>query len=712
MTPPAERAAPKSGDVLLLARETEQLQRIADRLRARRRVVAFLACDIELRPQVATWLSEASGREVKSPELGDAVQLLHGMMALSKSEEVESLGWEPGRKEPLETLNLNREKLRTGGGALVWCTLGELDSVRTLARDAFSFRDTLVIVEGFRIPEIHVPEGDTPELRLARMRYELPGTPFEKALSAAETARLLLEQRRAVEAFMLAQEAILPFLEGQHDPATGGALTYLKAVMTAALAMSGHSATAFELGRATLFDLVEQGVDLEEIRLFSELQHPTSQRPVDSAFALLSYAADGPPEELALSMARVSASMVAHTGDHRTIRTIVHDALEQASVADGRDEASILLSASTGDLHSAESMANALLRDSRGTTRDLLSVAVVLGDVLLHQGELGATHALTSSLRATLRGTDLALNNLLSTARAVTLAGKPRMASSTLRRQLADWTPDGTRFRLLSSLVAIAATAKAAGRARTQDLVELDDLLRESQSLFPGRTENTPPFYDILVPGLRAIVLSRVAERREDAVELARKAYDSARAEYPNFTTRQAHTLVNCLFRAKSFDLAYETIVPAEQLAQETDYFRDNATFKGLRLVLQAIRGDSRAVMEVTFRSLRETLETAGSALLSAETELMIARNVPKHCTYPEPLTLVDEAMDRFAEMPMPASEELCREARGDILLARGEAREAVECFAAAAKRLRHYGILLRVPLLERKRAVAEARSS
>jgi tetratricopeptide (TPR) repeat protein len=198
-----------------------------------------------------------------------------------------------------------------------------------------------------------------------------------------------------------------------------------------------------------------------------------------------------------------------------------------------------------------------------------------------------------------------------------------------------------------------------------------------------------------------------IPERRAEATDLARGALDLARAEVPAYAPDQAARLVRCLLLLDRFDDALDALSLAEQEAASLEQLRALSTLRKLRVIAHVRRGDGAPAVDAAMAALREALEATGSPRIASECLLALARNLPPECTHPDVLALLEEPAERFAEMPMPAQEELCRETRGDVLLARGQREEAAACFARAAKRLQHYGLLLRVPWLEVKRDAA-----
>lgn len=263
--------------------------------------------------------------------------------------------------------------------------------------------------------------------------------------------------------------------------------------------------------------------------------------------------------------------------------------------------------------------------------------------------------------------------------------------------------PDGVVSHRCATLTRVTAAAGGAGRLAAEKIERTVSYLGEVLGWFPPPAEGTPPFYRILLPGLQADLLCMLPDRRAGALDLARRAWELASAAYPRYVPSHAAKLARCLLLLDRHGEALDFLAGAEEEAVTQENLRALSALRALRVVAHVRGGDGAQSVDSAMTALRDTLHATGSPRIAAETLLDLARALPPARAQPDILALLDEASELFSEMPMPLQEELCRETRGDVLLARGRRDEAAACFAAAAKRSSHYGLLLRVPLLVQK---------
>lgn len=693
---------------LLRARETEQLGRIADRIRLERRVLAYIACEPESRGEVVAWLSKAAGREVPAPVECSAQALLAHLesAAVEAPRLVVSLSWSPGDRDAIAALNLHREKLRRGASMLIWCAPRDLDALQTEGQDAYSFRDTLVVISGFSIPAVHVPSDDTPEIRLARARLSLPGTPFEKALAAADLGTLLLERGYYIEAVRVCDATIEPFLEDGEHLAARGTMAHLAGTLSAALAAVGAVSAARRWAEVALDSGLRTGAIREEDELESiaAAVEPASPAPLAAARALHGFAADFPWDSFGRQHGLLVAELRAETGQHRVSR---------AGDEPADPEAVGILALARGDLGEAAILLQRAAAAAVGRDEDNRSQLLALLDCLHAEGDVRCAAALLTRLRQA-RPTDwLPLQDRLRRARVLSSIRRIEDARRLLRYEERP-SPflDGDVYARCKALVSVVCLARAARQIDSGELAATAEYLAGVQAWFPPPDEGTPPFYRVLFPGLLADVLSRIPERAAEAIELARSAWDLARAEIPRYAPEHAARTVRLLVLQNRFDEALEAATLAEPEAEAMEDLRALSALRVQRALAHVGRGDEALQVGSAMAALRETLDASGSPRLTAESLLSLARGLPPSCEMPDAVALAEEASERFADMPMLALEELCRETKGDALLARGRREEAAECFAAAMKRLRHYGLLLRVPLLRAKHQAALGQAS
>lgn len=693
---------------VLLAREREQLGRVAERIRKGRRVLAFLACQAEHRGEVVAWLSKETGRELACPAEGSAAELLTGLESAAggQPQEVVSLAWRPGDHDAIATLNLHREKLRRGASVLLWCVPEDLRALLVEGQDAYSFRDTLILLSGFPVPPVHVPSDDTPEIRLARARLALPGTAFEKALAAAELGTLLLDRGYYQEAAATCDAAVRPFLTEEMHDAGRETLAYLMATQSAAMAAAGDVSSARRYAIIAIENRPWTAAVDEVCAVFLSGIEPTSGAAFAAARALQGVVVDLAWEssrqyiEICIAEDTASAGALRIQWPPRWSALFSKDS--DLSAGPG------IVALARGDIDDATAILLRAAADAARRDEDNRHALLRAVDSLIAEGELDCANELLKTLDRA-RPTDwLPFDAIVRRAFILALTGHVAKALRLLRiEEPPSSFLDGLVYRSCATLASVVRVAFLAGRLGIDDVAATLSYLAESEGRFPPPDEDDLPFYRVLFPSLRADLMSLSAERRGEAIALARSALDVARAEVPQYAPDHAARLVRCLLLQNRFDDAFDVLPDAEREAESQDHCRALSSLRALRAVAHVRRGDGAPVVDAAMATLRETLEATGSPRIAAETLIVLARDLPPACPHPDVLALVDETAERFAEMPMPAQEELCRETRGDALLARGRGDEAAACFARAAKRLEHYGILLRVPLLRAKRDAA-----
>lgn len=535
-------------------------------------------------------------------------------------------------------------------------------------------------------------------------RFELPGTAFEKALAAAELGTLLLDRGYHFEAVDVCHAAIEPFLkDGVHD-AGRGTIAYLVATFSAALAAVGAVSSARSLAEASLGNLVQTGAATEDdLTAFVDALEPTAPSLLADARVLHGSAADLGWEPFQRRLGVSLAEEIARSGTLRQWRP-KHGAF---SVDASEPEARAIVALARGEIGEAtgsfdSAAAEAAHRDEDNRWQLLRAV-----DSLLFEGDVRCAAALLGRLRRA-RATDwLPLCSTLRSAWVLALLRRVEKGCALVRfKERPAAVLEGVVYQYCATLAGIVVNAAGARQCGADRITDTDSYLSTVLDWLPSPDEGTPPFYRILFPGLRADLLALLPERRAEAVDLARGAWELASAEYPRYAPDHAAKLARCLLRLDRLDETLDVLSAAEREAESLESLRSLAALRLLRVAAHARRGEGPAVASA-MAALRETLDATGSARIAAESLLSLARGLPPACTRPDVLALADESSELFADMPIVAGEELCRETRGDALLARGRREEAAVCFAAAAKRLRHHGLLLRLPLLRAKRRTA-----
>ncbi|MBK8258129.1 MAG: hypothetical protein IPK82_36370 [Polyangiaceae bacterium] len=605
----------------------------------------------------------------------------------------------------IETLNLHREKLRRGASVLLFLPPSALSDLQTIGQDAHSFRDTTVFITGFRAPAIHIPSLDSPLITLARARAELPGTPYEKALAAADLALLLLDRGYAAEAYEVCTQSIQPFVRGEAwENAGRGTIAHLAGTVAAVVAAAG-----FVLGARHWFALahnlrLETGHHVPDEFGYAGLMTADLWQCSTLTRAVETVASSPDLPEYEAAHGRIMALLYDHLGTpHQWFRPGDPPKWDvNEPIARG------IITSAMGDFAEAEAAWLQAAEREKKAHQDNRSSLAKLAICLMNQGEsLAAADVYTQlSQRETERSSHA---HLASVSAPILLSTGDLQRVWDLREAPARpaTVGDGLLYEWMVSSTQVLIEAVNSGRWSGEQAASADAYLDEVHGWFPLPPENDAPIYQVLLPLLKIQRLNLHPERRGEALKLARSAFELANEKVQLFYFEAALALIDCLFAIGQLDEMGATILQVESVATEAGYVKHLAALRARRFVAEVLLGVESSQLDKTLASLRETFQASGSNKLRADTLWTIVSMLPETTAAANLVELLDEAADLYAAMPYPLMEERCRERKADLYLARGNRAEAAALYSAAAKRLTHYQLLLRVPLLHKKAQVA-----
>lgn len=704
----------------LLTREREELDAIAESIREGRRIVAFLVCAPEMRAEVVAYLSGVSGRVVPPPA---AVTEPEGMLGLLTEAaeagvgDVRSVGVDPGREEAVRALNWHREKLRKGASLLVWIPdVAGLRVVRRLAPDAFSFRDILVAVKGEKA-ELVVPANAEQhiDVRLARTAYEAAGSRLEKLRAAATLAGELRTRDAPGVALGVLREALETVSAPESiDEEEALAVADVHWNASATLLNDDQIVEGWRHGMAARSILEDRsGPHVPDMRhqlaVVGASPMGWSQREVLDALAQT-----GPntTPEWTLSMLQFAAAWShAERGDARRASALLQQAsgwlsadpldlallrktqAEVASRAGRLDEAERLL-AEAGSLWSAKGAGN----------EDGIRV---LAQQRRLAGEIPAAQRLLAQVAETgyAQWAFEARRDLQSIAVESGTVHDGLAGLQALLHEAAAARRDGALYRTASAYTDCVVDAHEAERLPPKDRAGALMALRKAQEVAISISGDDPPWYHALFPLLRGRVLSFSPAHVAEAIDMTRAALDLCERSYTDATPMAARTLATHLVKAGRFEEALSTIERVTpQLVQER-FLEELARVRALKIVCLLHGKAPTPHITATLADLRATFDEMDAPRIAADTLLELALLLPPDSPSPDTLSLLEEAHEMFAEMRIVAREARCLEAIGDVLFARGDPREASRRHLTAKEILERTGLLLRVPLLEKKLA-------
>lgn len=708
----------------LFIEDQEQLDLAAMSIREGRRGLSFLVGPREIWPVATRYLAAKSGKGISEPRSIDTGEEMSRAMVSAEgkpSSEVESLAIATANIDVLRTLNWQREKLRRGAHVLLWAESVEgLSDIAERAPDAYSLRDRTIV---FRPPTPDAPPQwdateEPPDLRTARLLFELPRSPEERAEAAIELSRSLFHRGRMCEAISVAETVRTLLSPEQPWQARNN---YLRA--QAALCLywahrySGHAIDAY---RSALYGEAEslQTEDLVTHRLFFAL-HKEECSPLGVPFLLVEGAIRSSEVQRDPVALRYLLSMVAQAaalvGQFPRAR-VVYDTLKQTLSSLQGKAMCLEESASAEQQRGAFERAEADLRSARdanlraGLSPHWVSVRQI--DLLRSRGEvaeasrlaravgdpstLGVAHIIAGQFG----DVDGMLDGMVALLRRHMAAGEDQFAFS--------------HCHGVWRVLLLGTDPTGEGPVRSQAIERALGIIDEVASELTGEAALNPPWYAVLFTALRADLLSIMSNEHrpgaQAAIEAAREAVILARAHWRQAIPTCTMTLLRCLANDARWSEMGSPLREALEAAEETGNLRETALLRAFDLVRLLHLAAPRDDIERAHTSLRRTFTEIDGPRVEGETWLEVAPFFPPTATFPDPVEIAEHVHDLFLDMPMPGEAARSMEWLGDIHAARGESAPAETCYRLCLGTLERHGLLLRKPIVDRKLAALPRR--
>lgn len=712
-----ESAAP-----LLLARDREQLDRVVRSIRDERRGFFVIVCAPDLRPAAIRYLAETSGKGIAEPGLVSGHdEMVERMVALDAKAagSVEGFRIHAADVDVFTALNWHREKVRRAGQVLLWLDSVEgLEALQRHAPDAYSFREGVLVLAGEGGPRTEWEAEEPPDVKTARLLYELPRSPEERAEAASELLRVLLYRGSIDESATIANEAIRlipPVLYStERDRLTRAQLYQALALIEGA---RGRTIEVYRCCRRGILELDPEPSDsLTEFHLWFEAASSSSSVLGGSRISMkrAQGAMDSDPGSwLMLSLRQWAARDAARHGSFRTAL----DHLDQSLSTHGlqpMEKASTLLARcrflqEMGHFQQAEvelEGAENLLLDA-----DIPPTFVEMGRAALLRDRAELSAAVVHAARAS-RATGSMLIGIHWRDRLMAAVrhhdGDVRGAIGAMLERLRTAAVDVRDEHVWEGcklLIQLVQRASCAGLHLGEDSARSLEGIDSAGRALIEYAAGDPPWYDVLFPGLRASVLSLDPARQAEAITTAAEAISLARSLWPQALPLSTRILVQCLARAARWPDMEPAILGALQCAREADHLIELATVQAYDLVRLLHLAAPRAALEKALADLKSTFSEMDAPRVEGETWLEIAPFFPPLAAFPDPLEIADRAHGLFLDMPMPEPAARCLEWLGDVYVARGASAEASSCYRMSLGTLQRYGLLLRKPLVEKKLA-------
>jgi tetratricopeptide (TPR) repeat protein len=699
----------------LLARDTEQLDRAAMQLRDGRRGFSILVCPHELWPAATRHLAEKSGKEVPEPHLvlsGDeAVRLLIGVAEKPPSE-VASLAIDGTNIEVLSAVNWHREKLRRGAHVLVWVGSAEdLGAFVEHAPDAYSFRDYTLVVHGEEEPS-RGWEGEEPvDIKTARLLFELPRQAEEQAEAAAELAKALRLRGRHDEAADVAARGLtlIPATEYTEYRHTDARIRLYES-LAHGLATAGRVSEAF---RAYRHGMLECGTraDAARKRLYFELR-AAERSPLGPGREMVTRALQEMDSYVQLGLAgplraqaaidacrrgRFSAAL-----QHWNFNLAIPGVLPMNRVSALLQRAR--LHRRTGRLENAEddrkAAENTALRAGIPRTVEI-SLRV---DLLIDRAELSAAERFAASIPDRALLDPSATNALMWNKTGGDMGSVMSAIAQRIQERLAVKI-DLEVFEECCALVTLLEEIRHDFSISSGCLSRALEIVETAGGTLIKIAGDDPPWYRVLVPGLRARLLSLLDSRHDEAARAAAEALSLSLSLWKQALPLTTRTLVQCLARAGRWSGMEPAVRMALDAAREADHLIELATVRAYDLARFVHTGATRDTLEQALSALRSTFAEMDAPRVEADTWLQIAPFLPPTTAFPDPMEIADRAHGLYLDMPMPEPAARCMEWLGDIHAARGERARAEGCYRMSLGTVDRYDLSYHRPRLTQKLA-------
>lgn len=702
----------------LLRADREQLDRAAELLGGDVPALVIVVCEKPLVPAALEHLRKRASAEIPEPVVlrgsEEALGALMNAMPEIAAAKVRSLALGGDANEALRALNWHREKLLRGAPVVLWLDgVDGLTEMREAAPDAYSFRDMVVLVrgDGGRLPQVSYKEPRT--ILDARRRLARAKTALERASAHDRLSAELRIRGYLVEAEDVAWRGLEALPEARYtDENARLARASLWSKVAIAARRRGSRAQQRQAARRGLDEIQGLGAArAQEVLawLLVAVPGPVGNHDrvsVERAFLLIQGMPSNPSVRLhaTRAMGRIAFAL----GDVLTAQKLLGECdlhgigpinLSLLRGDQGR------LACGAGRMLDAESYFQQSISSGRREGVNPAVSATAVANCWLDRGELRVAEQI---VRESLSESEpICLVQRQNVWGALALK-KGELSSArehvrTCLRDTAQFGLDGWYLAACGALAQIAVEGRDASRLDTDALERIAVELEVAEDVSRSITNHDPlPWYSIRFLGFRADVLVRT-ERCPEALDLARRALDLARATCTDLIPERGRALADHLLRAGKPEDALPIIAAVEPEAVDRGMLKELARLRAARVLALVLRDQPPGAIEPAMRALRDALESTGASRIKAETLLELAIRLPPATTLPDPFALASETHTLFVEMPMPAREARSLELAGDVLVARGRSAEAKRRYLTARGILERCGLGLRLPLLAAK---------
>ncbi|MDC3980060.1 hypothetical protein [Polyangium jinanense] len=701
-------------DAHLLHADEEQLDRASIALGDGTAFV-IAVCPTEARNAALSRLrGRVAGLSLPDPiEVGTPDEILAALEEQAgRKDRVLSLTVERDGVGALDTLNLHREKLLAGGPVVLWVEDVEaLRRLRERAPDAYSFRTTMVLVQGDGGPLPVSASEETQAVLVARKRLRRARMPADKASAGLELAQALHAAGRLEQAEQAARAGLLalPAIANDIDRELR---VWLCATLASIQASAGKKTQEQYWHRRAMAELSLESFTHElavRVQIMPRCPgpfHGYDRRAVDEALGLVNRYGLGPSDAKEAYSAATLLAIV--QGDSRRARRMsslirVEDTADSMTVLELEGQRHLL----EGSILEAESCFRQWATLAAEQSVDLDSMTENIANCLLLRGECEAAERLLEGSSKTSPDAYSKQLHHLRTSTALERAGLRAALPICIKALRAAEAKHQDQWILMHYEALVLATARLADSTLLRTdllkriLTELD-LAREILQTITSDGDG-PAWFPIQLLVLMTHLDDYADETQEACIVHARDAFSQARTTYPDLVPHTARVLTDHMMHGSDLEEALTLIKEVEPLALETGFLEERALLLANRILALVLMNVPAPDLEPHIATFREALAATESKRTTAETLRDLASRLPPTATTPDPFALADEAHRLFVAMPMPTEESRCLEIMGDVLVARGHKDEARTRYLTARARLERYGLGLRIPLLNEK---------
>lgn len=612
----------------------------------------------------------------------------------------------------LEGLNWHREKLLQGGPVVLWLDEEQMKAVREVAPDAYSFRTSLQHLHGGR-PILPLGAPGPEEVHRLRRRLERARNPLERAQVSSRLAQALRLQEHLDEAMAISQTA-LDSLSDSNDESHLLARSRLEHQIASTWRHQRKLAASYRQFRRLLAALEDLPLSPDgvgrRIAVLSDVPGAFIRDLTCSGEGLeLISRFEADPTSVCLAIIGAVQTRI-RVGDIRPAQSLLDGGVRLESLISPYNQGLLqgliaLRARALGDIDAAILACEARLRKSAQSGPAISSLMSLLFCWLM-RGELEqvdllveeywdefARHGHPEIIVCT--AASLWRDELPSAISALTMRMKNAIAQER----------DGELNELSELLTHLLTDAHSAERMDLSIHEQArDTLLQATTTALRIAGTDGPPWYAARYLGWQAALLALDPSTLDEAIATGQRALDHARQDYPDLHPTTACIQADALLRAGRHAEALALVIQVEPEAVSRGLLRDRARLIALRLRAR-VAADEPASIAHDLAQLREAMEAMDAPRLTAETLLELVRRLPPGTDQLDVAGLAGEAQRLFESFPMPAQASHAQEIMGDALAAHGRHDEARRRYQAARRRLEQHGLLLRVPLIDRKLA-------